>query len=84
MKVGDPVDLASLQGQQHTKELLQEATERIMAAITVLVEDVRCASAPAGRFDPRASGVSAIGNPNATVRRRRLRGIPHERTTRDQ
>ena len=62
-KVGDPVDLADLQGKPLTSEVLHEATDRIMAAITALVEDLRGEKAPAVRFDPKASGVIEIGNP---------------------
>ena len=68
-KVGDPVDLADLQGREVTPEILAEATERIMAAITRLVEDLRGESAPAVRFDPRGSGVREIGNPRKKRRK---------------
>jgi hypothetical protein len=71
MKAGDPVDLDDLRGRTLTPEVLREATERIMGAITTLLEEVRGAQAPAVRFDPKAAGVRAIGNPNATVKRRR-------------
>lgn len=64
VKVGDPVDLADLQDGPVTAEVVQQATARIMAAITALVEDIRGAEAPAERFDPRAAGISEIGNPN--------------------
>lgn len=63
-KVGDPVDLRDLTGRPVTSEMLCEATERIMEAITVLVEDLRGEQAPAERFDPRASGALEIGNPH--------------------
>ena len=43
--------------------LLAEATERIMAAITTLLEHLRAEPAPAQRFDPRAAGVAEIGKP---------------------
>lgn len=64
MKVGDPVDLSDLAGQEHTPAIIAEATERIMEAITVLVAEVRGEDPPAHRFDPRTAGVSEIGNPN--------------------
>ena len=70
-KVGDPVDLADLRDREITPEILAEATDRIMAAITGLVEDLRGETAPAVRFDPRGSGVSEIGNPR---RKRREHG----------
>jgi 1-acyl-sn-glycerol-3-phosphate acyltransferase len=63
-KVGDPVDLSDLSDKPLTNEVLKEATDRIMAAITSLVEDLRGETAPAVRFDPRTSGVNEIGNPH--------------------
>jgi 1-acyl-sn-glycerol-3-phosphate acyltransferase len=75
-KVGDPVELDDLRGQPLTAAVLREATDRIMAAITTLVEDLRGETAPAERFDPRAAGVRQIGNPRKTgsaARRRRHR-----------
>jgi 1-acyl-sn-glycerol-3-phosphate acyltransferase len=68
-KAGDPVDLSDLQDQPLTAEVLHEATDRIMAAITRLVEDLRGEEAPARRFDPRASGVNEIGNPHQRSKR---------------
>ena len=67
-KVGDPVDLDDLRGRPLTTEVLHEATDRIMAAITALVEDLRGETAPAVRFDPKASGISEIGNPKKQKR----------------
>ena len=67
-KVGDPVDLSDLMGKPVTNEVLHEATDRIMAAITALVEDLRGETAPAVRFDPKTSGVNEIGNPNKRKR----------------
>jgi len=66
MKVGDPVDLSDLVGQEHTPVVVAQATDRIMAAVTALVAEVRGELAPAERFDPRAAGVAAIGNPHRT------------------
>jgi 1-acyl-sn-glycerol-3-phosphate acyltransferase len=63
-KVGDPVDLSDLMGRKITNDVLHEATDRIMNAITVLVADLRHEEPPARRFDPRAAGVTEIGNPN--------------------
>ncbi len=68
VKAGDPVDLSDLVGQQQTPAAILEATDRIMAAITALVEDIRGEKAPAGRFDPRKAGVSQIGNPRKPKR----------------
>ncbi|HWU32506.1 MAG TPA: lysophospholipid acyltransferase family protein [Marmoricola sp.] len=59
--VGDPVDLDDLRGKEITSEVLQEATDRIMAAITELVAEIRGGEAPKERFDPRRAGLSEIG-----------------------
>lgn len=67
-KVGDPVDLADLLGQEQTAAVLAEATDRIMAAVVGLVEDLRGERAPVERFDPRASGVRVIGKPDKPSR----------------
>lgn len=67
-KVGDPVDLGELKGKPITGEVLHEATDRIMAAITELVEELRGELAPAVRFDPKQSGVTEIGNPKKAKR----------------
>jgi 1-acyl-sn-glycerol-3-phosphate acyltransferase len=64
-KVGDPVYLDDLRGREVTPELLRAATERIMDAITALLEDIRGEKAPAERFDPRQAGIRVIGNPNS-------------------
>jgi 1-acyl-sn-glycerol-3-phosphate acyltransferase len=72
-KAGDPVDLDDLRGQEITPEVLRIATDRIMAAITALLEDLRGEPAPAERFDPRRAGVRLTGNPHAGDKKRRLR-----------
>ena len=51
--VGEPVDLDDLRGKELTKEVLAEATERIMVAITELLEELRGEKAPVGRIDFR-------------------------------
>ncbi|MEO5653181.1 MAG: lysophospholipid acyltransferase family protein [Marmoricola sp.] len=68
-KVGHPVDLADLIGKPVTNAVLHEATDRIMAAITALVEDLRGERAPTERFDPKTVGVSEIGNPKKGKKR---------------
>jgi 1-acyl-sn-glycerol-3-phosphate acyltransferase len=62
--VGEPVDLEDLQGQQLTPAVLREATDRIMAAVTGLLADLREEEAPTKRFDPAAMHVPLTGNPN--------------------
>ncbi len=69
MKVGDPVPLDDLAALPLTPETIAEATDRIMDAITGIVADLRGESAPAARYDPRATGVRETGNPNDEARR---------------
>lgn len=57
---GPPVDLSDLYGRPRDTAVLREATERVMAAITALLEEIRGASAPVERFDMRKSGGSAL------------------------
>jgi len=68
MIAGDPVDLSDLLGQPRTREVVQQATDRIMAALTGLVAEIRGETPPAERFDPRRAGVRQIGNPNKKER----------------
>lgn len=67
MKVGEPVDLSGL---DDSPASVTEATHRIMAALTGLVEEVRGETAPAERFNPRTAGVAEFGNPDKGGRRR--------------
>ena len=53
-RAGAPVELDDLRDRPLTPELTREATERIMAAITSLLEEIREEQAPAERFDHRA------------------------------
>ncbi len=74
MKTGDPVDLSDLADKPLTPAVLHEATDRIMDAVTALLEDIRHEKAPAQRYDARAAGVAEIGNPHLANRRpRRVR-----------
>jgi 1-acyl-sn-glycerol-3-phosphate acyltransferase len=71
VRAGAPVDLTDLHDRPLTTEVLREATERIMRALTAELEAIRGESAPAGpRFDPRRQGLPVTGNP---WRRRRAR-----------
>lgn len=72
-KAGDPVDLDDLRGKPLTPDVLREATDRIMDAVTALLADVRGEQPPAVRFDPRTAGVRQIGNPGRDKRRGRGR-----------
>jgi 1-acyl-sn-glycerol-3-phosphate acyltransferase len=64
MLVGDPVDLGDLMTKERTPEVVRQATDRIMAAITHLVEEIRGEQAPPERFDIRRAGGREIGNPH--------------------
>lgn len=68
MTAGSPVPLDDLRGHPVTPEVLVEATDRIMDAITRLLEEIRGEQAPAERFDPRTMGLAPIGNPHAKRR----------------
>ena len=58
---GPPVDLSDLHDRPMSREVLEESTRRIMAAITGLLEEIRGEQAPAEVFDPRAKGVPTTG-----------------------
>jgi 1-acyl-sn-glycerol-3-phosphate acyltransferase len=62
---GPPVALDDLYGRPLDTATLREATERVMVAITLLLEGVRGEPAPAVRFDPRRAAAAA-GVPIAT------------------
>lgn len=64
VKVGEPIVLDDLLGRETTPEVVQEATDRIMAGLVAVVEELRDETAPPERFDPRREGVAQIGNPN--------------------
>ena len=61
---GPAVDLSDLYDRELDAQTLQEATERIMAAITALVEQLRWERAPLERYNPRQHGEPEIGNPD--------------------
>lgn len=50
--IGEPVDLSKYEGKPLDAQLLADATEDIMAAITGLLEGLRGEKAPADRWDP--------------------------------
>ncbi len=68
MKVGDPVDLDDLRAAaapgEHPVDIVRQATDRIMGALTVLVADIRGEVPPTERFDMRSRGVVETGDPN--------------------
>ncbi|MGB9374735.1 MAG: lysophospholipid acyltransferase family protein [Jiangellales bacterium] len=67
VRMGPPVDLSGLSGPR-SAAALREATDRVMASITNLLEGIRGEPAPALRFDPARAGVAATGNPRKRQR----------------
>lgn len=65
VRAGEAVDLSDLYDQHVTSDVLAEASERIMTALTRELESLRDEQAPPGRFDPREQGVTVIGRPRA-------------------
>ncbi len=63
VRAGAPVDLDDLYDRPVSAEVLAEATDRIMAAITVELEVLRGEEAPPVRFDPREAGITSTGRP---------------------
>ncbi|WP_051142627.1 lysophospholipid acyltransferase family protein [Gryllotalpicola ginsengisoli] len=59
--VGEPVDLSEFEGRPIDQHVLAEATEKIMAAITAQLEELRGQKAPAGRWDPVEQGQKETG-----------------------
>ena len=53
VRAGNPVDLDDLRDREITTEVLEDATERIMFAITLLLAEIRQEIPPAVRFNPR-------------------------------
>jgi 1-acyl-sn-glycerol-3-phosphate acyltransferase len=63
MLAGPPVVLEDLVALPRTQQVINTATERIMAAIVKLVEELRGEQAPSVRFDPRKAGLRLTGDP---------------------
>lgn len=82
VRAGEAVDLSDLHDQPVTADVLADATERIMTALTRELEDLRGEKAPPGRFDPREQGVTVIGRPRAA--KPTERSGPRERELRPQ
>ncbi|GAA3081944.1 hypothetical protein GCM10020254_27910 [Streptomyces goshikiensis] len=53
VKAGPPVDLSGFYDREPTPDVLKDATETIMAAITELLEELRGQQAPAEPYDHR-------------------------------
>jgi 1-acyl-sn-glycerol-3-phosphate acyltransferase len=60
---GPPVDLEDLRGRDITRDLLREGTDRLVAAIVGLLEQMRGCAAPLPRFDPKEAHVPLTGDP---------------------
>ena len=66
---GPPVDLEDLYDRPQDTKTLREATERVMTAITALLQEVRGEEPPAIRYDmrkPLAQGEKRVGGDHAT------------------
>ncbi len=61
VQVGDPVDLSDFLDRERDKELYEEATERIMAALTAMVAHLRGEEPPATRWVPAEHGQAVTG-----------------------
>ncbi|MBS1675021.1 MAG: 1-acyl-sn-glycerol-3-phosphate acyltransferase [Actinobacteria bacterium] len=59
--IGDPVDLSDLYGRAGESAALTEANERLMGAITALLEELRGEKAPAQRWNPAEHGQKETG-----------------------
>lgn len=59
--IGDPVDLSDLYGRSGERAALVEANDRLMAAITALLEELRGEKAPAERWNPSDHGQRETG-----------------------
>jgi len=78
MLAGPPVDLRDLYDKPQNMATLNEATSRILDAITRQLESLRGEKAPAVRFDPRTAGVAETGNPNRGHTKRSSRTVNGE------
>jgi len=70
MVAGPPVNLSDLYEQPLDAATLNEATARILDAITAQLETIRGDQAPATRFDSRTAGIAEIGNPKRHRRKK--------------
>ncbi|WP_460005809.1 lysophospholipid acyltransferase family protein [Microbacterium xylanilyticum] len=59
--IGDPVDLSDLKARKGSHSAMVEATDRLMAAMTALLEEVRGEKAPAERWNPAEHGQKETG-----------------------
>lgn len=59
--IGDPIDISDLTGRAGEQSALNEATNRLMNAITALLEELRDEKAPATRWNPSDHGQKETG-----------------------
>ena len=59
--IGDPVDISDLAGKEHDQAAVAAATERLMNAITALLEQTRGEKAPEKRWNPSDHGQKETG-----------------------
>lgn len=59
--IGDPIDISDLIGKEHDQASVTIATERLMNAITELLEGLRDEKAPAARWNPSDHGQKETG-----------------------
>ncbi|KJQ52998.1 lysophospholipid acyltransferase family protein [Microbacterium sp. SA39] len=59
--IGDPVDVSDLRGRAGEPAALNEATSRLMNAITALLEQLRDEKAPTERWNPATHGQNETG-----------------------
>ena len=69
VSAGPPVDLDDLGARPLSADVLHEATDRIMDAITAQLAEIRGELAPATRFDPKAAGLPSTGDPHSAPER---------------
>ncbi|MFF7332570.1 lysophospholipid acyltransferase family protein [Streptomyces sp. NPDC090306] len=67
---GPPVDLERFYGKEMSPDVLKEATEVIMAAVTRLLEEIRGEKAPAVPYDPRRERIEQRRRTAAQARAR--------------
>ncbi|MBB5790000.1 1-acyl-sn-glycerol-3-phosphate acyltransferase [Jiangella mangrovi] len=81
---GPPVDLDDLRGKPVDAVALRIATDRIMAAITAQLAEIRGEIAPAERFDPKAVGLPPVGDPKHQPDQREDQPAVQPRETEEQ
>lgn len=65
VRYGSPVDLSEFEGRGLDAAVITAATDRLMAAITAIVEELRGETAPPTRWDPAQHNQSEFGHPTA-------------------